>query len=63
MSLPLFDKIAVSESDVKAWLDAVPNLSALPSRRETYRRAYNVEDKIRAAKAIGLWPRSPSNFP
>lgn len=51
MSLPLFDEIPVSESEVQAWLDTVPNLSALPSRREAYRQAYNVEDKIRAAKS------------
>lgn len=52
MSLPLFaETIPVSESEVQAWLDTVPNLSALPSRREAYRRAYNVEEKIRAAKS------------
>lgn len=52
MSLPLFaETIPVSESEVQAWLDTVPSLSALPSRREAYRRAYNVEEKIRAAKS------------
>jgi len=52
MSQPLFvDQIPVSESEVQEWLDGVRNLSALPSRREAYRKAYNVEDKIRAAKS------------
>jgi len=52
MSQPLFiDQIPVSESEVQEWLDGVQNLSALPSRREAYRKAYNVEDKIRAAKS------------
>lgn len=58
MSLPLFDEIPVSESDVQAWLDTVPNLSKTAHRREAYRRAYNVEAKIRTAKAAGLWPIS-----
>ena len=51
MSQPLFAEIIpVSETEIQTWLDTVPNLSALPSRREAYRRAYNVDDKIRAAK-------------
>lgn len=52
MSLPLFaETIPVSESEVQAWLDTVPNLSASKFRREAYRRAYNVEGKIHAAKS------------
>jgi len=55
--LPLFnDVIPVSEDDVQLWLDKVPNLSGSLSRREAYRRAYNVDDKIRAAKLAGRWP-------
>jgi len=51
MSLPLFpENIPVSEAEVQAWLDTVPNLSALTSRREAYRKAYNVEEKIRESK-------------
>jgi hypothetical protein len=44
------DEIPVSEQEVQAWLDTVPNLSASKFRREAYRKAYNVEDKIRASK-------------
>ena len=62
MSRPLFvDQIPVSESEVQEWLDGVRNLSALPSRREAYRKAYNVEDKIRAAKLAGAWSISPES--
>ena len=51
MSLPLFlDEIPVSESEVQEWLDTIPNLSATTHRREAYRKAYNIEEKIRAAK-------------
>lgn len=46
----LFEEIPVSESEVQDWLDTVPNLSASTFRREAYRKAYNVEDKIRAVK-------------
>jgi len=50
---PLFDSIIpVSKEEVEKWLDGVPNLSRLPSRREAYRKAYNVEAKIRATKRI-----------
>jgi hypothetical protein len=50
-SQPLFaDEIPVSESEVQAWLDTVPNLSKSTFRREAYRKAYNVEDKIRTQK-------------
>ena len=51
MSLLLFvEEIPVSEAEVQAWLDTVPNLSAAPFRREAYRKAYNVENKIRDLK-------------
>lgn len=51
MSGLLFDTdIPVSEQEVNDWLDQVPNLSALPSRREAYRQAYRVDEKIRALK-------------
>lgn len=52
----LFEEIPVSESEVQDWLDTVPNLSASTFRREAYRKAYNVEDKIRAAKKASSWP-------
>ena len=61
MSRPLFpDDIPVSEADVQQWLDTLPNLSALPSRREAYRKAYNIENKIRAMKASGKWFDHPA---
>lgn len=44
------NEVPVSETEVQAWLDTIPNLSASTWRREAYRKAYNVEDKIRAAK-------------
>ena len=55
MSLLLFiEEIPVSESEVQAWLDTVPNLSAATFRREAYRKAYNIENKIRNAKRDAL---------
>ena len=56
------DDIPVSEPEVQAWLDTVPNLSASTFRREAYRKAYNVEGKIRAIKAAELWPDHPRNL-
>ncbi len=53
---PLFDEIPVTETDLELWLDTVPNLSRSPFRREAYRKAYHIEEKIRAAKAAGRWP-------
>jgi len=62
MPLPLFpDDIPVSESEVQHWLDLVPHLSALPSRREAYRKAYNIEGKIRQLKLSGKWDNDPAN--
>lgn len=59
-NLLFIDEIPVSESEVQAWLDAVPTLSATKSRREAYRKAYNVEHKIRLAKlADNLQPQKP----
>lgn len=52
----LFDDCPVTEQDIELWLDTIPNLSALPSRRQAYRKAYGIEDKIRAAKQAGDWP-------
>lgn len=42
--------IPVSEKEVSDWLDTIPNLSAKESRRQAYRIAYNVDNKIRATK-------------
>lgn len=44
------DVTPVSEQEVQDWLDNIASLSALPSRREAYRKAYNIEEKIRATK-------------
>lgn len=46
----LFDEPPVTEAEVQAWLDKVPNLSKSTFRREAYRKAYRVEEKIRAEK-------------
>jgi len=51
MQTHLLDEvIPVSEQEVQNWLDTVPNLSGATFRREAYRKAYNVEEKIRAQK-------------
>lgn len=50
MSLSLFKEYPVTEAEVQEWLDQIPNLSAASWRREAYRKAYHVEDKIRAEK-------------
>ena len=52
----LFDEIPVTESDVDLWLDNIANLSKAQFRRDAYRKAYRVEEKIRAAKRAGKWP-------
>lgn len=62
MSLPLFDEFAVTEAEVQLWLDNVPNLSASTFRREAYRKAYNIEGKIRAFKHDGAWPEYLNKF-
>ena len=49
------EEIPVSEAEVQAWLNSIPNLSAAKHRREAYRKAYNVEEKIRVLKAKGEW--------
>lgn len=52
----IFDEPPVTELEVQEWLDTIPNLSKATHRREAYRKAYNVEEKIRAAKRAGTWP-------
>ncbi len=46
------DDVPVSEAEVNEWLDSIKNLSALPSRREAYRRQYSVDEKIRREKRL-----------
>lgn len=46
------EEVPVSEQEINDWLDTIPNLSATPSRREAYRKAYNVDEKIRNAKRL-----------
>jgi hypothetical protein len=53
-------KIEVTNEDVKLWLDGVKNLSSLESRRQQYRKQYNVDYKIRAAKRADNWPPEPT---
>lgn len=51
MTAPLFpDLIPVTEQEVKDWLDKIPNLSKSEFRRQAYRKAYRVDDKIRSLK-------------
>ncbi|OIR10921.1 hypothetical protein GALL_70890 [mine drainage metagenome] len=54
--MQLFGEIPVTEQDIELWLDNVPNLSQSKFRREAYRKAYRIEDKIRAAKHNRQWP-------
>jgi hypothetical protein len=54
--LYLFNECPVTEADIELWLDTIPNLSRATFRRDAYRKAYRIEDKIRAAKAAGRWP-------
>lgn len=58
MDPDLFGEIAVSQDDVELWLNAVTNLSGSPWRRVAYAQAWNVVEKVRAAKAAGQWPPS-----
>ena len=52
---PLFPElIPVSEAEITAWLDRIPNLSGSEFRREAYRKAYRVDEKIRAKKRAEL---------
>ena len=55
-TIPLFDDIPVTNADIEAWLETVPNLSKAPFRREIYVRQYRVAEKIRAVKRAGNWP-------
>ena len=52
----LFEDYPVTENDIERWLDSIPNLSKSPFRRQAYRKAYRIEDKIRSAKKDGTWP-------
>lgn len=54
--MQLFGEIPVTEQDIELWLDNIPNLSQSKFRREAYRKAYRIEDKIRAAKQNRQWP-------
>jgi hypothetical protein len=55
--MELFDFVPVTEADVELWLDTVPvHLGTSKTRRENYRKAYRVEEKIAAAKLRGEWP-------
>ena len=57
MPQPLFAEIIpVSETEVQNYLNTIPNLSASEFRREAYRKAYNVDEKIRAAKRFSNLP-------
>ncbi len=51
-----FEEIAVTETDIETWLDQIPTLSKAKFRREAYRKAYRIEEKIRAAKKAGTFP-------
>lgn len=52
----LFDECPVTNQDIELWLNSIPTLSTAEFRREAYRKAYKIEEKIRAAKSQGQWP-------
>lgn len=54
--MDLFGEVSVTKKDIELWLDSIKQLSATPSRRAAYAKAYNVEEKIRKAKRKGNWP-------
>ena len=54
--MDLFGEISVTEQDIELWLDSIKQLSATPSRRAAYPKAYNVEQKTHTAKRNGNWP-------
>lgn len=51
----LFGEIPVTVPEVRAWLEAVPQIDPDGPRAAEYVRLWNVPDKIRAAKAAGWW--------
>lgn len=52
----LFGEIPVTTDEVEIWIDVVPGWPrTLESRRRYYAQAWNVAEKIRAAKASGFW--------
>ncbi|MEI7455310.1 MAG: hypothetical protein WCK93_01180 [Nitrosomonadales bacterium] len=53
------DETPVTEKEVSDWLDTIPNLSATESRRQTYRKNYNVDEKIRNEKRLKVSQASP----
>lgn len=54
--MDLFGEVSVTKADIELWLDSIKQLSATPSRRTAYAKAYNVEQKIQIAKRAGNWP-------
>jgi hypothetical protein len=58
VDIDLFGEIAVSEAEIGLWLAVVAHLAPESWRAAWYVRAYNVAEKIRAAKQAGAWPPS-----
>lgn len=54
--MDLFNDVSVTEADIELWLNGIKQLSATPSRRAAYAKAYNVIQKIKTAKRNGNWP-------
>lgn len=54
--LDLFGEIPITTDEIEVWIDVVPGWPrTLASRRRYYAEAWNVADKIRAAKESGFW--------
>lgn len=53
----------VTLEEIANWLDTIPNLSTTESRRQAYRHAYNVDEKIRQSKRAQIRPTEPNILP
>lgn len=52
----LFGEIVVTLAEIELWITTVARLPPESPRRAAYARAWNVTEKVRAAKAAGCWP-------
>ncbi len=59
---PLFDEVPVTQQDIEAWLDTIPNLSRSEFRRKAYRQAYRIEEKLLRLPDAGHRKANPMSF-
>lgn len=48
--MDIFGEVCIIKEDIELWLDCIKQLSATPSRRAAYAKAYSAELKIKTAK-------------